>query len=358
MSGISTVQTTNPKQKPLPGQPLGFGNLFTDHMFIMDYCARQGWHSPRIVPYAPIELDPAAVCLHYGQTVFEGLKAYRTADGHISLFRPQENIRRINRSSDRLCMPVLDEELALEALKQLITLEKDWVPDSDGASLYVRPFLIATQATLGVHASTNYSFIIILSPSGSYYAEGLAPVKIYIENTYVRTVRGGTGTAKTGGNYAAALKAQKEAEASGYSQVLWLDGVERKYVEEVGAMNVFFVIDDEIITPMLSGSILEGITRKSALHMLRDWGMKVTERLVSVEELKEAGKAGRIKEMFGTGTAAVISPVSHLKCGEDVIVANNGEIGPISQKLYDTLTDIQYKRSADPYGWVVDVCKA
>lgn len=323
-------------------------------MFVMDYTVGKGWHDPRIVPYGPISLDPSASVFHYGQEVFEGMKAYRTADGSIQLFRPEENYKRMNHSNERLCIPEIDVDFCIEATKKLVEVEKDWVPATEGTSLYIRPFIIGCEPVLGVHPANNYKFIIILSPSGSYYANGLEPVKIYVEPKYVRTVRGGMGYAKTGGNYAASLKAQQDA--AGYAQVLWLDGVERKYIEEVGSMNVFFVIGDEVVTPELLGSVLPGITRKSCIEILKDWGYKVSERRLSIDEVEEAAKNGQLKEMFGTGTAAVVSPVCELKYKDDVIKIGDGSIGALTQKLYDELTGIQLSKREDKHGWVSKVC--
>ncbi len=345
----------NPSPKEKPSGKLGFGRIFTDHMFVMNYTAGRGWHDARIVPYGPLSLDPSAMVFHYAQEIFEGLKAYRTASGEIRLFRPYENARRMNNSADRLCMPQIDPEDWVTAVKTLVELEKDWVPYEEGTSLYIRPFMIATDAMLGVHPSKTYQFIIILSPVGSYYAGGLDPVRIYIETKYVRAVRGGTGEAKTGGNYAASIKSQEISEELGYSQVLWLDGVEQKYIEEVGAMNVFFKIAGKIVTPALVGSILPGITRKSAIELLRDWGCEVEERRLSAEEVESAAKNGDLEEMFGTGTAAVISPVGELLIGDTHIKINGGKIGPVSQKLYDTLTGIQWGRIEDTRGWITKI---
>lgn len=269
MQEITIERTQHPKQKPTDQTRLGFGNYYTDHMFLMNYDEGKGWHDPRIVPYGPIELDPAAMCLHYGQEVFEGLKAYRTEDGRILLFRPDRNMARLNSSNERLCIPAIDEAFAVEAIKKLVSVDQDWIPTAEGTSLYIRPFIFATEAQVGVHPAQELLFAIILSPVGAYYPEGLNPVKIYVEDKYVRAVRGGMGYTKTGGNYAASLKAQDEAEKVGYTQVLWLDGVERKYIEEVGTMNVFFVIDDEIVTPELQGSILPGVTRMSCIELLK-----------------------------------------------------------------------------------------
>ena len=356
MMEIKVTLTDHPKAKPDQNK-LGFGRHFTDHMFLMDYTAGKGWHDPRIVPYGPITMDPCCACLHYAQEVFEGLKAYRTANGQVQLFRPQENFKRLNTSCDRLVIPHLDEEFCLEALKKLIEIEKDWVPSVPGASLYIRPFIIARQEVLGVHPSVSYLYCVILSPSGDYYANGLAPVKIYVETNYVRAASfGGMGAYKTGGNHAASLIAQEEAERQGYDQALWLDGVERKYVEEVGSMNVFFKIDGEIITPNLDGSILPGITRKSAIQLLADWGMKVTERKLSIQELEQAAREGKLDEAWGTGTAAVISPIGELKCGDTVTIINDNKIGPVSQRLFDTLTGIQWGRLPDPHNWIVPCC--
>ncbi len=355
MENLRIELSKNLKPKPQDETKLGFGNIFTDHMFLMDYDEGQGWHDARIVPYGPLPLDPAAMALHYSQEVFEGMKAYRAEDGRILLFRPQENFARLNRSNERLCIPQIDEEFALKALIELLKIEKDWIPHIKDTSLYIRPFIIATDAHLGVRTANKYLFVIILSPSGPYYKEGLNPVKLYVENNYVRAVRGGTGMAKTGGNYAASLKAQVEANDQNYSQVLWLDGVEKKYIEEVGSMNVFFVIDGEVITPALVGSILPGITRKSCIEMLKDMGYKVAERRLSIQEVADAYKAGKLNEAFGTGTAAVISPIGHIKWGDLVMDINNNEIGEISQKLYDELTGIQWGRIPDRYNWIVEV---
>ena len=341
-----------PKEKPADESKLGFGHIFTDHMFVMNYDTGEGWHDARIVPYGEISLMPAAMCLHYGQEIFEGLKAYRTADGSIQMFRPQENFKRMNVSAERMVIPPVDEEFVLKALKKLLELEKDWVPHTDGASLYIRPFIFATDPYVGVKPADHYLFMIILSPSGAYYSTGLNPVKIYVEEKYVRAVRGGTGFAKTAANYAISLKGQDEAHKQDYEQVLWLDGVEQKYIEEVGSMNIFFVIDGEIVTPKLTGSVLPGITRKSALELCQKWGMKVSERRITIQEIADAYDAGKLDEVFGTGTAAVISPVGHLKWGDKVMEINGNKIGKISQKLYDTMTGMQYGKLPDDMGWI------
>ncbi len=353
MQKITIEKTKTPKQKPQDQNTLGFGNYYTDHMFLMNYDIGEGWHNPRIVPYGPIALEPSAMCLHYGQEVFEGLKAYRTADGGVSMFRPDRNMARLNKSNERLCIPLIDEQFALEAMKQLVKVDEDWIPTAEGTSLYIRPFIFAVDAHVGVHPAHHLIFCIILSPVGAYYPEGINPVKIFVEQNYVRAVKGGMGFAKTGGNYASSLKAQDEAFAAGFTQVLWLDGIERKYIEEVGTMNVFFIIDDEVITPALQGSILSGITRMSCIDILRSWGMKVTERPISIDELAKAADDGRLKEAFGSGTAAVISPIGELKWGDKTMVINAGKIGTVSQKLYDTLTGIQWGRVPDTFGWTV-----
>lgn len=350
-----TIKTNeSPKQKP--GQSsLGFGKYFTDHMFILDYTEGQGWHNPRIVPYGPLPLDPSIMILHYGQATFEGLKAYKTPSGDVQLFRPSANMHRMNISNERLCIPLLDEEFGVEAIKALVALDKDWIPEAEGTSLYLRPFVIATEPHLGVHPSGTYKFIIIMSPVGAYYPEGIDPVKIYVESNYVRAVKGGMGFTKTPGNYAASIKAQEEAELKGYTQVLWLDGIERKYVEEVGTMNVFFKIDGEIVTPALEGSILAGITRDSTIQLLKYWNIPVTERKISIQELYEAHARGKLEEAFGTGTAAVISPIGELNYEGIPIIINEGQIGPTAQKIYDTITGIQSGILKDPFAWTVKV---
>jgi len=346
-------RTDNPKQKPQDESKLGFGKIFTDHMFIMDYTKEKGWYDPRIVPYGPIPMEPAAMCLHYGQSIFEGLKAYRGTDGEIRLFRPEKNFARLNVSCERMCLPTVDEDFALQSLKQLIEIDKDWIPHSDGTSLYIRPFVFGVDEYVGVHPSDHVLFVIILSPVGAYYAGGLNPVKIYVEENYVRAVRGGTGFVKAAANYAISMKAQDEAEKLNYSQVLWLDGIEQKYIEEVGAMNVFFVMDDEIVTPALQGSILSGITRMSCIELLRAKGYTVNERRLSIDELYAAHTAGKLKEAFGSGTAAVISPIGELKYGDNKMEINQGKIGEISQMLYDGLTGIQWGKVKDDFGWTV-----
>ena len=353
---ISITKTTCPKEKP-DSSTLGFGKIFTDHMFMMDYNSEKGWYNARIIPFAPIPLHPASTVLHYGSEIFEGLKAYRRADGTVQLFRPVENIRRLNNSAERLCLPQIPEEDALEALTTFVQCEQDWTPSAPGTSLYLRPFLYGNDETLGVHAVHNATFVIIASPVGSYYKEGINPVKIMIEDQDVRAVRGGTGYAKCGGNYAASNRAGKRAEEQGYSQVLWLDGVERKYIEEVGAMNVMFKIAGEIVTPMLTGSILPGITRKSCIEVLKKEGYTVHERLLSIDELKEAMENGTLEEAWGCGTAAVVSPIGELFYQGVHYPVNNGKIGEVTQHLYDTLTGIQWGRIEDTFGWTMPLDK-
>lgn len=347
--------TKAPKKKPEDESKLGFGNYTTDHMFMMNYDEGEGWHDARIVPYAPLSIDPSAMCLHYGQEVFEGLKAYRGPDGTVRLFRPDKNMERLNQSNDRLCIPPVDQELAVEAVRKLVEIDQDWIPSAPDTSLYIRPFIFAVDPKLGVHPAKHLIFMVILSPVGAYYPEGLNPIKIFVENKYVRAVRGGMGNVKTGGNYAASLKAQAEAEKINYTQVLWLDGVERKYIEEVGTMNVFFKIGGEIVTPSLDGSTLPGITRMSVIELLRHWGYTVTERLISIDEVAEASANGTLEEAFGSGTAAVISPIGEFLYGENHMGINRGEIGEVSQRLYNELTGIQWGRQADPFGWTVEV---
>jgi branched-chain amino acid aminotransferase len=353
---ISITKTDCPKARPTDESKLGFGRIFTDHMFLMDYSADKGWHDARIVPFGPIPTHPASTVFHYGAEIFEGMKAYRAEDGSIRLFRPLENVKRLNNSAERLCLPTIDEEACLDILNTLVELEKDWVPHSEGTSLYLRPFLYGNDPHLGVHAVSNAVFAVICSPVGAYYATGLNPVSIAIESEDVRAVRGGTGYAKCGGNYAASLRAGKRAEEKGYAQVLWLDGVERKYIEEVGAMNVMFKIGGKIITPMLTGSVLPGITRKSGIELLRSWGYEVEERLFSVDELFEAVENGTLEEAWGTGTAAVVSPIGHLFYNGKEYTISDNKIGPLTQKLYNELTAIQWGKTEDKFGWSVKVC--
>ena len=352
---IKITKTTAPKAKPAKGEALGFGRKFTDHMFIMNYTEGKGWHDARIVPYGDISISPSAMVFHYGQEMFEGLKAYRDDKDNVYLFRPEMNAKRTNNTNDRLCIPQIPVDMFVEAVKAVVDIDRDWVPTEEGTSLYIRPFIIATDEFLGVAPSKSYLFLIILSPSGAYYESGLEPVGIWIEDEYVRAVKGGMGYAKTGGNYAASLIAQMKAHDAGYSQVLWLDGVERKYIEEVGAMNIFFKIAGKVVTPMLNGSILPGITRDSIINVCKAWGYEVEERRISVDELVAAAKDGSLEEVFGTGTAAVVSPVNKLRYVDDVMNIGDGSIGELTQKLYDELTGIQWGKREDPYGWRVTV---
>lgn len=354
LMNISITKTTTPKQKPDQNN-LGFGIHFTDHMFIMDYDEGQGWHDARIVPYAPLAVDPSAMALHYGQAIFEGLKAYKTSKGEILLFRPEKNMQRVNNSNNLVCIPEINVDDCVQAIKELVRVDADWIPSAPGTSLYIRPFIFASEPALGVRPSYSYQFIIILSPVGAYYKEGINPVKIYVESNYVRAVRGGLGEAKTVANYAASLKAQVEAKKEGYTQVLWLDGVEKKYIEEVGTMNVFFKIDGEVVTPALTGTILPGITRMSTIELLKQAGIPVSERKITISEIYDAHAAGKLEEAFGTGTAAVISPIGEFSWNGKVIKVNDGKIGEVSQKVYDTITGIQSGELEDTYGWTQKV---
>ncbi len=346
---ITIEENKNPSQKPTGA--LGFGKIFTDHMFVMDYDPQNGWHDARIVPFGNISIHPASTVLHYGAEIFEGLKAYRREDGKVQMFRPMENVRRMNNSAERLCLPQIDENDALEILTAFVRHEQDWTPSEPGTTLYIRPFMFGNDETLGVHSVKKATFMIIASPAGSYYQNGFQPVKIMIEDTDVRAVRGGTGYAKCGGNYAASTRAGERAEQMGYSQVLWLDGVERKYIEEVGAMNVMFKIGDEIVTPKLTGSILPGITRKSCVELLKSEGYKVSERLLSIDELHDALVNNKLEEAWGCGTAAVVSPIGELNYKGVKYPINNGEIGKVTQHLYDRLTAIQWGKAEDTFGW-------
>lgn len=351
---IRIEKTAAPKEKP-NADVLGFGKYFTDHMFVMEYSPEKGWHDARIVPFGNLSLSPTSTVFHYGAEVFEGLKAYRTPDGGVQLFRPTENFKRLNRSAERIRLPQLDEDFALSALIRFVDMERDWVPSAEGTSLYLRPFLIGNDETLGVHSIRNAMYVVIASPVGSYYPEGINPVKIMIETADVRAVRGGTGYAKCGGNYAASNRAGEIAEQKGFSQVLWLDGVERKYVEEVGAMNVMFKISGVVITPALTGSILPGVTRSSCIRLLQDMGIPVEERLLSVDELIDAAKSGSLEEAWGCGTAAVVSPIGQLSYAGADYTVNGGKIGETTQKLYDMLTGIQWGKLPDPYGWTLKI---
>ncbi len=355
MLNIKIEKTNSPKALPEANNPLKFGTIFTDHMFIMNYEVGKGWFDPRVIPYQPLNLEPSAMVFHYGQEMFEGLKAYKSEDGRTLLFRPNKNIERANKTNNRICIPEIDEEDFLQAIKTVVEVDDAWIPTRPGTSLYIRPFIIATDPVLGVRPSESYLFMIILSPVGAYYPEGLNPVKIWIEDEYVRAVVGGIGEAKAGANYVASMKAQVKAHEEGYSQVLWLDGVERKYIEEVGAMNIFFKINGTVVTPALNGSILPGVTRDSVITLCKEWGLPTVERRVSIDEIYEAAKAGTLEEVWGTGTAAVISPVGQLRFGNNVMQIKDGGIGPVSQKLYDTVTGIQLGKIQDNHNWIVEV---
>jgi len=357
MLDIKITKAAALKAKPADETKLGFGKISTDHMFLMDYNINKGWYDPRIVPYAPFELDPACVIFHYAQELFEGLKAYRTADNDIQLFRPECNGARMQDSSERMCIPTIPVEDFVQAVKTLVEVEKDWVPHAEGSSLYIRPFVIATDVGMGVHASHNYTFCIICFPSGAYYAEGINPVRIYVEDEYIRAAPGLTGFTKCGGNYAASILAGEMASRQGFAQVLWLDGVEKKYVEEVGAMNIFFKIDGKVYTAACNGTVLPGVTRRSCIELLQDWGYEVIEGKLAIQDVMEAGHNGKLEEVFGTGTAAVVSPVKELDWKGDKVFISDGKIGPITQKLYDTMTGIQWGKLPDEKGWITPVCK-
>ncbi|MFK9093969.1 branched-chain amino acid aminotransferase [Bacillus salipaludis] len=351
---IAFIQREELKDKPDTAS-LGFGKYFSDYMFEMDYHGGIGWHNPRIVPYAPLTIEPSSMVFHYGQAIFEGLKAYKAADGTIQLFRPEKNMKRLNDSCDRLCIPQIDEDFLLGAIKQLIFTEKDWIPEGEGTSLYIRPFIFSTEPYLGVRPANQYKLLVILSPSGAYYGNQLSPVKIYVEEQYVRAVIGGVGHVKTAGNYAASMKAQEKADANGFAQILWLDAKENKYVEEVGSMNIFFKINGEVVTPRLNGSILPGVTRDSVIELLKYWNIPVREVKISIEEVFAAHERGELEEVFGAGTAAVISPVGELNWNDHAITINDNKIGQLSQRIYDEITGIQLGKKEDPFNWIVKV---
>ncbi len=352
MYEIKVTKATQLKQKPADENKLGFGKIFSDHMLLIDYDEGQGWHDARVVPYGNLSLDPAACVLHYSQEIFEGAKCYRTAEG-FNLFRIRDNFARMNRSAERMGMPQIPIELYMESLLKLLEVDREWTPHQTGTSLYIRPTMIATEAGLGVSAAKKYLYYVLLSPSGAYYATGLAPVGIYVEDQLVRAVRGGVGCAKTGGNYAASILAGSKAKKKGYAQVLWLDGVEQRYIEEVGAMNMMFVYEDKkIVTPALNGSILPGITRDSIIKLAAELGYEVEEKRLAIDDIMADAKSGKLTEAFGTGTAAVVSPVNKIAYCDDTVSIGDGGIGKITQKLYDTLTGIQYGKVADPFHWI------
>lgn len=355
MPEFKVTKANETRKARVDWEKLGFGVYFADHMYVSEY-RDDAWNVGEIVPYGPFMIEPSMCAIHYGQAIFEGLKAFMAVDGSVNIFRPDKNAKRLNHSGSRVCIPPFPEQWFTDAIVELVKLDYDWIPTKRGRSLYIRPVAFGDGNFLGVHASKTYKFIIMTSPVASYYPEGLNPVKILVAKDYVRAVRGGLGTAKTAGNYAASLLAGEQAKKAGYSQVLWLDGVGRHYIDEVGAMNIMFVIDGKIITPPLaSGSILEGVTRDTVLTIARDWGMEVEERPIAVEEVFAMHKEGRLNEVFGTGTAAVISPVGQLHYDSETIVINNMEIGELAQKFYDTITGIQYGELPDTHGWNVNV---
>jgi len=350
-------KTATPKPKPDPNT-LKFGKTFSDHMFVMEYETGKGWFDGRIVPYGPLSLDPAAAVFHYGQEMFEGMKAYRTKSGRIQLFRPYMNAERTRKTNERMCMPDIDPELFVGAIRALVDVERDWIPEKEGTSLYIRPFIIADDPFLGVQAANHYKFVIILSPVGPYYdipGGGMAPTKIFVESEFVRAAVGGAGFAKVGGNYGAALKAQTRAAEHGCAQVLWLDAVERSYVEEIGTSNAFFIIGDEVITAPLTGTILPGVTRASVIELLKKWDIKISERRLRIGDVVKAAENGTLKEIFASGTAAVISPVGELVFKDSSLVIGDGGVGDLAQRLYDTLYGIQTGTIDDDMGWTVEV---
>ncbi len=351
---ITLAKDAQRRAKPHP-EEMGFGVFYSDHMFLMDWHEGRGWHDARIEPYRPLTLDPAAMVLHYAQAAFEGFKAYPTKDGRILLFRPQLNLSRMNQSMERICVPPIDEAFVLSAIKKLIAIDRDWIPAGRGQSLYIRPTVIATEPHIGVRPSKHYLFYVITSPVGAYYKEGFSPVKILVEENYVRSAVGGLGGAKAAANYAASLLAAEEAHRRGWTQVLWLDAAERKYVEEVGTMNIFFMINDALVTPGLTGSLLPGITRRSVLELASHWGMKTEQRPVTIDEVTQAAEDGQLTEMFGSGTAAIISPVNEF-CYKDVPYLLAGpQPGPVAVKLFEKLLAIQCGEEKDSFGWTVEV---
>ena len=351
---IRITRTTSKKDKP-KDKDLAFGNVFTDHMFVADFEEEKGWYDPRVEPYAPFPLDPATAVLHYGQSLFEGLKAFRGRDGKIRLFRPQKHVERLNRTAQRMTIPPIEPDLILKSWTTLVDVDRDWVPSSVGTSLYIRPTVIASEPFLGVRPAKQYLYYVIVSPVGPYYPEGLAPTKIKVIDNYVRAVAGGLGEAKTSANYAASLYAAEEAKHEGFTQVLWLDGVQHKYIEEVGTSNIMLKIADEVITPPLAGTILAGVTRDTSLALLKSWGVRVAERPITIDEVVAAADKGSLQEVWATGTAAVISPVGELAYKGRRIVVNRGKIGATAQKLYDTIVAIQYGEAPDPHGWTLAV---
>jgi branched-chain amino acid aminotransferase len=355
MENLKITKTEQSRMSGIDYSNLGFGKFFSDHMFVVDY-ADGAWGEPRIDPYGPMDIEPANCTLHYGQTIFEGMKAYRSVKGGVNLFRPYMNAKRMNNSAVAVCIPTIDEEIFVDGIRELIAIDNYFIPRERGHSLYLRPFAFGTGNFLGVQASSRYRFMIITSPVASYYPEGLNPVRIKVDEEHIRAVRGGLGQAKTAANYAASLFAGTQAKKEGFAQVLFLEAVTRDFVDEIGAMNIIFVIDDELITPPLTqGSILPGITRDSVLHLARHWGLKVSERSIGIREIHEAHKSGKLQEAFGTGTAAVISPVGEFVYRGESMVVNDRNIGPLAQKFYDTVTGIQYGELEDSFGWIENI---
>jgi len=351
---IAVRKAATLKPKPAP-DALGFGRHFTDHIFVMEYDPGHGWHDARIVPYGPLGLEPAAAVLHYAQAIFDGLKAFRGADGRIRSFRLDDHCRRINRSAAKVCMPPIEPEWLHDSMVELIRVEQDWVPSGAGTSLYIRPTMIASEPFIGVRPAEQYTYFVLLSPVGSYYGENHEAVKIWVEMRHVRAAPGGLGAAKAAANYAASLEAAQEAKQRGFDQVLWLDALEHRWIEEVGTMNLFVRLGDEVVTPPLTDTFLAGMTRDSVLVLLHDWGVKVTERPVSIDELKLAHRRGDLAEVFGTGTAAVISPVGLLGFPDGTLTVGDGKPGPVAKRLFAALTDIQYGRAPDQHGWMVAI---
>lgn len=336
---------------------LGFGQIFTDHIFEMDYSPSKGWYNPTIRPLDSLQMHPATSFIHYGQTIFEGLKAFKTVYGEVVIFRPDVHLQRLNNSAKRICMPEIDESFVLDALKELVAIDSDWIPTNRGESLYIRPFMYGTDPALGVRPSNEYKFVILLSPVGAYYPEGFKPIKILIQDDYVRAVRKGLGECKTAANYAASLLAAKEAAKKGFTQVLWLDGVEQKFLQEVGTMNIFVKFKDEVSTPELNGSILPGVTRRTVIQILKEWGIKVTERPISVDEIISKYDSGELEGLFGTGTAAVISSIGYLTFKDKNMTFNNGQAGELDLKLFNELTSIHYGEKEDTHNWIFKVEK-
>jgi branched-chain amino acid aminotransferase len=351
---VRIERSAAPKARPNDAE-LVFGRVFTDHMALAEWTDTGGWSDPRVVPYGNFSLDPAAAVLHYGQEIFDGMKAFRAADGRVQLFRADRHSRRLAEGAPRLCMPAVDPELTMALLLALVGIDRDWVPGAPGTSLYIRPTLIATEPFLGVRPSKRYTFFIIASPVGAYHGAGFAPAKIWIEDTFVRAAPGGLGAVKAGANYAASLLAATEAQKRGYDQVLWTDAVEHRHLEEVGTMNLCTVIDDELITPALDGTILSGVTRDAVLTLARSWGIRTSERSLTVDELIGAQRNGSLREVFGCGTAAVITPVGQLGWKSETLLVNGGEPGPLAARLFAAITDVQYGRAPDTHGWMTTV---